>query len=150
MCDYSLTCVSNRLAVEGEELVVHRFHTGSRGLTAPAAVSARPDGLWARAKAAFARDRAPAVCIPPGAELSLTGIAPDVRRACGVGSAERVTFVQRSANAFEHRDAIRFANGKVLPLQWLEEGQRATVLTLAAEADGQEGERKPARCHVAD
>ena len=32
MCDYSLTGIPNRLAVEGEELVVHRFRTGSLGL----------------------------------------------------------------------------------------------------------------------
>jgi hypothetical protein len=28
MCDYSLAGVPNRLAVEGEELVVHRFPNG--------------------------------------------------------------------------------------------------------------------------
>jgi hypothetical protein len=32
MCDYSLAGVPNRLAVEGEQLVVHRFPTGSVGL----------------------------------------------------------------------------------------------------------------------
>ena len=38
MCDYSLMAVPNRLAREGEELVVHRFPTGSLGLAAPADV----------------------------------------------------------------------------------------------------------------
>jgi hypothetical protein len=33
MCDYSLAGVPNRLAVEGEELQVHRFPTGALGLT---------------------------------------------------------------------------------------------------------------------
>lgn len=33
MCDYSLFTMPNRLAAEGEELVVHRFPTG---LTSPA------------------------------------------------------------------------------------------------------------------
>ena len=28
MCDYSLHSIQTRLAVEGEELVVHRFATG--------------------------------------------------------------------------------------------------------------------------
>jgi hypothetical protein len=37
MCDYSLYSIQTRLAVEGEDLVVHRFATGSLGLTAPAA-----------------------------------------------------------------------------------------------------------------
>jgi hypothetical protein len=34
MCDYSLMMVRNRLAVEGEELVVHKFKSGSVGLVA--------------------------------------------------------------------------------------------------------------------
>ena len=33
MCDYSLMGIPNRLACEGEDLVVHQFRTGSRGLT---------------------------------------------------------------------------------------------------------------------
>jgi len=36
MCDYSLMAVPNRLAREGEELVAHRFPTGSLGLASPA------------------------------------------------------------------------------------------------------------------
>jgi len=35
MCDYSLACFPNRLAVEGEQLVVHRFQTGALGLASP-------------------------------------------------------------------------------------------------------------------
>ena len=35
MCDYSLMAVPNRLAREGEELVAHRFPTGSLGLASP-------------------------------------------------------------------------------------------------------------------
>jgi hypothetical protein len=35
MCDYSLHGIKNRLAEAGETLVVHRFHTGSKGLTSP-------------------------------------------------------------------------------------------------------------------
>jgi hypothetical protein len=129
MCDYSLTCVNNRLAIDGEELIVHRFYTGSRCLTSPEAVPSSP-GLWKRVKAALRRDSIPAVCIPPGAELRLAGIPRNIRQWCGVGDEETVRFVARSANAYEHRDAIRFRNGKVLPLQLLEEGVRATVLSL--------------------
>ncbi len=33
MCDYSLQGIRNRLAEQGEILVVHRFQTGSKGLT---------------------------------------------------------------------------------------------------------------------
>ena len=32
MCDYSLHGIKNRLANEGEQLFIHRFHTGSKGL----------------------------------------------------------------------------------------------------------------------
>ena len=32
MCDYSLHAVKNRLANEGEQLFIHKFHTGSKGL----------------------------------------------------------------------------------------------------------------------
>jgi hypothetical protein len=35
MCDCALLGVPNRMAVEGEQLVVHRFRTGSLGLAAP-------------------------------------------------------------------------------------------------------------------
>ena len=35
MCDYSLQGIENRLAKEGEVLVVHRFYSGSKGLTSP-------------------------------------------------------------------------------------------------------------------
>ena len=35
MCDYSLMAVPNRLAQQGEELVAHRFPTGSLGLASP-------------------------------------------------------------------------------------------------------------------
>jgi hypothetical protein len=34
MCDYALMGVPNRLATEGEDLLVHRFRTRSIGLTA--------------------------------------------------------------------------------------------------------------------
>ena len=35
MCDYSLQGIRNRLAEQGEILVVHRFQTGSKGRTSP-------------------------------------------------------------------------------------------------------------------
>ncbi len=47
MCDYSLMAVPNRLAQEGEELVMHRFPTGSLGLASPVDLkpAARPPAL---------------------------------------------------------------------------------------------------------
>ena len=59
MCDYSLAGVPNRLAVEGEQLVVHRFSTGSVGLASPCSSLSSKET---------------AVCIPPGARLRLRDI----------------------------------------------------------------------------
>ena len=49
MCDYSLHGIENRLAEEGELLVVHRFYTGSKGLTSPEYLkpTEQPKGLMA-------------------------------------------------------------------------------------------------------
>jgi hypothetical protein len=85
MCDYSLAGVPNRLAVEGEELVVHRFPTGALGLTSLHTSLAR---VWF-SKIWSARVP-PAVCVPPGARLLLRDIPADWQHALGVGAAELV------------------------------------------------------------
>ena len=48
MCDYSLQGIRNRLAEQGEILVVHRFQTGSKGLTSPSisSLSQNPRHGW--------------------------------------------------------------------------------------------------------
>jgi hypothetical protein len=122
MCDYSLAGLPNRLAVEGEQLVVHRFVTGATGL-APV----RPS-----LKQLFFPSSTPAVCIPPGAQLLMRDIPEDVQRRLGVGVAEEVTFVEQSAEAFTYRDAVRFANGRETLLQYLRCGQRVDVLSLSS------------------
>jgi hypothetical protein len=77
MCDYSLAGIPNRLAVEGEELVVHRFPTNSMGLASPCASVS-----WWSAK------QNPAVCVPPGARLILHDVPErlqhleDIRGCC--------------------------------------------------------------------
>jgi len=68
MCDYSLAGIPSRLAVEGEELVVHRFSTGSIGL----AFSCASPSRWWSVK------QTRAVCIPPGARLVLRDIPKDL------------------------------------------------------------------------
>jgi hypothetical protein len=122
MCDYSLAGIPNRLAVEGEELVVHRFPTGSLGLASLCASRSR----WWSAK------QTPAVCVPPGARLLLKDIPECLRREIGVGPAEEVTFVQLSAAAYQFRDAVRFSSGKEIRLQRLQCGQHVDVLSLAS------------------
>ena len=123
MCDYSLAGVPNRLAVEGEELMVFHFPTGTRGLT-----SSYPS-LW---RTWF--KRTPAVCVPPGARLLLRDIPKDLRRRFDVRTTEEVTFVQLNAEAYQYRDAVLFRNGREVLLQRLTCGQRVEVLSLCSAA----------------
>jgi hypothetical protein len=140
MCDYSLFAVPNRLADEQEKLVAHRFPTGSMGLASPAdlrpAHSHRPGAsYWNKVKQWFlpvANSPIPAVCIPPGARLQVSGLPNHVQQQLGVGACEEVIFTQLSASSYAYRDAIRFENGKSLLLQDLAEGVAFQVLSLAA------------------
>jgi hypothetical protein len=135
MCDYSLHGLKNRLAKEGETLIVHRFLTGSKGLTAPEYLKPTPPakGLWAKMKRMF--DYEPpvcAVCIPDGARLILDGISKRLQEAYQLSVTETVTFRQLSAKAATYRDAVEFANGSKVRLQELDEGLRLGVLTLSS------------------
>src|SRR5713226_8005699 len=118
MCDYSLAGIPNRLAVEGEQLVVHRFSTGSLGLASPCSP------LLSKAT--------PAVCIPPGARLRLRDIPEAFQLRLGLNATEEVTFVQLSAEAYQYRDAVRFQNGREILLQKLDCGQQVEVRSLAS------------------
>jgi hypothetical protein len=71
-----------------------------------------------------------AVCVPPGARLILKDISPLMQRDLGLGPEEGGKFIQTSAEAHRHRDAIQFANGLVIPLQHLHQGQRIEILSL--------------------
>jgi hypothetical protein len=141
MCDYSLSGIQNRLAVEGETLIVHRFHTGSKGLTSREYLkpAPRPKGLLAILKTVVGRYSPPkecAVCIPDGARLTLEGISEKLQEAYHLSPVEKVTFRQLSASALIHRDAVEFENGIKVRLQELEEGQRLEVRALASEQVG--------------
>jgi hypothetical protein len=145
MCDYSLQAFSNRLGTDGEELVVHRFTTGSLGLASPADLSpiirasnSRRIWSWSGLKQWLAGctarmdtlNRIPAVCIPPGARLVLCDIPKNLQRELGVGEIEEVEFVETSAQADVYRDGFRFQNGLQLLLQELRPGQRVRVLSM--------------------
>jgi hypothetical protein len=148
MCDYSLHTYPNRLAVDGENLVVHRFGAGSLGLASPAdlaavisACKATYSTPWSRVKAWFlgrnpkweAEKRIPAVCIPPGARLRLWDIPKNLQRELHVGPMEEVQFIETTAEVNTYRDAVLFQNGRQTLLQQLREGQRVQVLSIGVE-----------------
>ena len=145
MCDYSLMAVPNRLAQEGEELVAHRFPTGSLGLASPKDLkkAANPPAparksLWCTVKEFFnppKTEPVPAVCIPPGARLRLEDVPARLQHDLGVGPVEDVTFTQITAAVNSYRDAVRFQNGREVRLQELREGQRVRVLDLSMAED---------------
>ena len=143
MCDYSLMTLPNRLAIFGEELVVHRFESGVVGLASVSDVSKPEENLKTQPSTFFSKlmkfvwpprsQCCPAVCVPPGARLLVRDIPATLQLELGLESeAEEVVFTQTSASA-SFRDAIRFRNGTDLLLQRLTEGQRVHVLALSSE-----------------
>jgi hypothetical protein len=148
MCDYSLHTYPNRLASDGEELVIHRFGAGSLGLASPcdleavnSACKAAHSTVWSRLKAWFlgrnprweAEKKVPAVCIPPGARLLLKDIPKSMQRELAVGEVEEVQFIETTAEVNTYRDAVRFRNSTQILLQQLREGQRVHVLSTRVE-----------------
>jgi hypothetical protein len=125
MCDYSLAHFPNRLAIEGEQLLVHRFSSGTRGLT-----SQRPN-----LKEILSLSQQTAVCVPPGSRLLLHDIPDYLQQTFCLRAAEEVTFIQQTLEAFTHRDAVRFSNGREILLQCLLSGQRVDVLSLSPHDD---------------
>jgi hypothetical protein len=142
MCDYSLCGIPNRLAVEGEELVVYRFSTGSIGMASRADLriceqikKAVPrQTLWQAVKAFFEQPSQvatpPAVCIPPGAHLMVGNIPEDLQRRFRIRQEETVVFTQISSEFNSYRDAIRFRGDCQVRLQDLREGMPVQVLSL--------------------
>jgi len=136
MCDYSLQGIRNRLAEQGETLVVHRFQTGSKGLTSGRYLSPveKPKTWLAALKQFFSVPAEEcAVCIPDGAQLRLSGIAASIQKRHRVSEEERVTFRQLSADAATYRDAIEFRDGQRVRLQELDEGQPVEVLAMSSD-----------------
>lgn len=143
MCDYSLCGIPNRLAVEGEELVIHRFTTGSMGLASLTDLqvserlkeTAPRKTFWQSLKSFFElpdqSEAAPAVCLPPGARLIVRNIPAALQRRYGIGQEEGALFTQTNAEINSYRDAIRFQNCCEVLLQDLREGMHVQVLSLA-------------------
>ena len=143
MCDYSLAGVPNRLASEGESLVMNRFSTGSMGLTPPAEPTRKGrQNFWQWLTAGFAKPscdaKEVAVCIPPGARLLMSEIPENLQRRWCVGKQEEVVFVQIGALSNSFRDAVRFFHGAQVLLQDFPSGLPVKVLSMGGETAARE------------
>ncbi|MBV8551982.1 MAG: hypothetical protein JOY54_11835 [Acidobacteriaceae bacterium] len=144
MCDYSLYAFRTRLASEGEQLVLHRFETGSIGFTS--ACELQQEMAKSQKKRGFLRNLIdslrlgpqsplPAVCIPPGASLGVSNVPAIAQVALGIPSCAEVVFDELSTETYSYRDLLRFPNGREVLLQDLPEGMRAVVLSLGPARD---------------
>src|SRR5947209_7285546 len=112
MCDYSLMMAPNRLAVEGEELVAHKFKCGSTGIVSAQDFNnwghrePRTFRQWFRDGFAPVPEPSPVVCLPPGARLQLLGVPEVLKSEIAQNLSEEVVFTQISAEANQHRDAL--------------------------------------------
>jgi hypothetical protein len=150
MCDYSLMSIPNRLAVEGEDVVTYRFHSGSIGFASESDVRRMAGSNDPRARVFWLSLRSHptnsplaepvcAVCVPPGARLLLQDIPEHLQHNLKVAASEEVTFVEMGMDAYTYRDAVRFESGLEIRLQDLMPGQRARVLQLSSEQPGESG-----------
>jgi hypothetical protein len=120
MCDYSLHAVSSRPAVVAEKLTSTRFrNTETRGFAAIG-------------------EPAVAVCIRPGTELAFE-TEVTYRRFLGLvrgRTGQRLArFRQININdANRHHDALEFPDGKIILVNDLIPGQKATVLQMPSDA----------------
>lgn len=137
MCDYSLHGIRNRLGVEGEKVVLTKFHTGTKGFTpCPVAgtTETKPTPSWRNFWGMFVprvqQECSLAVCMPEGAILHVGNFSPYHQRLWNIQKAERLKFVQLSLEANTHRDGVQFPDGRCISLQELPIGLRATVLSL--------------------
>jgi hypothetical protein len=119
MCDYSLHNVASRPAKVGDKLTTRNFGTGTRGFSAP-------------------EDPNTAVCVLPGTELAFTQavtLATTEGPSGDTGAGSRVAIFRQvnKDQPLAHHDALELADGRVVLLTTLCEGQEATVLQLPAQ-----------------
>ena len=135
MCDYSLHNVKSRPAKVGDKLTTRNFGTGTHGFAA-------------------SEDANVAVCVLPGTELSFssevtcqtTGLLPWRNKVM-----KHTTAIFRQVNkqrVAAHHDALEFADGQIVLLTLLAEGQQATVLQLPAEPKTADEREKQKRANL--
>jgi hypothetical protein len=121
MCDYSLHHVATRPAKIEDRLVTTKFHNSiTRGFTAIG-------------------DSRVAVCLLPGTELAFDrdvecepalAIFPTKKIGQKVARFRQINMDQPT----QHHDSLEFADGQIVPLTSLCDGQHATVLQMPASA----------------
>jgi hypothetical protein len=140
MCDYSLYVFSNRLARDGEELVAYRFSSGCIGFVSASDMSEAENRKawlgqnWPQLKTwLFPRQHngPTAVCIPPGAQLTLERVERELRQRLGLEESEQAAFIQVTANEFSYRDGLRFRDAQQILLQELPPGQHARIISTS-------------------
>ena len=124
MCDYSLEAFRSRPARMGEEYISNRFPSGSIGFVSPG-------------------DQSVAICMACDMVLELSHIPSPTQAQAGVSESERVTFTQ--VDGPFNRDAVQFANGKVMTLQALGAG---VIAWIAAEPGAKLGSVIPELAEV--
>lgn len=141
MCDYSLMMVPNRLAVCGEELVAHKFRSGSIGFVGCRSYEnwreqRRCWGFWDHLKYYFVDEPepAPVVCMPPGARVRLFTLGSELQHEFRVSSSAEAVLNQLDPQEGRHRDVLCFDDGAVVSLQLLAEEQKLKVLWVSSES----------------
>jgi len=116
MCDYSLHLVSSRPAEVGEKLVSTTFKGGTRGFAA-------------------VNEPTVAVCLLPGTEVAFEGEIKFnqswsfFHKQKPAGTVARFRQINLD-NPNTHHDALELADGRIVHVNALHVGQRATVLQL--------------------
>ena len=142
MCDYSLYATPNRLAEDGEELVLYRFGTDSMGFASALdlkmqQIQGERQGFWTGVKALLSPRQCEglaAICIPPGSRLRLTDVPKEMQTRLRIAATETVSFTEISTRSYSYRDALVLSNGRSVLLQELPEGLKAVVESVSPEA----------------
>lgn len=136
-----LGAIPTRLAVEGQELVVHTFLDGSTGFTFSRSVQRfhRQRRDERSGKTVFRRimenllhiarraPPVPAIYVPDCTRLILKRIPSEIQHQYGIQSEEGAVLVERGGRL----DHLRFANDRQILLRDLPEGIALEVLSLA-------------------
>ena len=141
MGDFS---IPNRLVDDGEQLVVHKFPTGSIGfasaveaLRSELNIVEQPRGnCWQRLKHLLRYDPdgslpLPEIVVPSGTYLILRDIPSSIQQTYGLRDEEGAVLEESAKEMRAGRGVLRFNNGAQIRIQELRVGQLVEVLSLA-------------------